>query len=110
MNLPKRITVDNADEQVLTYLKILLTKKGMEILPPEILADMLIDLYSRFESFLFLSVMQNMDPEKYQALDDYLITAPSPEKSMEFLRNNVNNIDEVLQNAMVEFEKIYLES
>lgn len=104
----KKIDLEKADKEVITYLELLLEKKKMTGLPEDILADMLMDLYIRFENFLFLSVMQKMDPQKYQKFDDFMETNPTPTESQNFLQNNVDDLGAVIRGAMAEFEDIYL--
>lgn len=106
----QKIDIEKADKEILTFLELLLTKKGMGGMPPDILADMLMDLYSRFENFLLLSVMQKMDPEKYAKFDAFLETNPAPEESQKFMEENVPNLREVVKDAMDEFAKIYLQN
>jgi hypothetical protein len=108
MNQLKKIDIDKADDRIVTYLESLLEKKGMGNLPPNILSDMILDLYDRFDSMLFLNVMRSMDPEKYQKFDEFLETKPGIEESSKFLHENVENLEQVLRDTMVEFESIYL--
>lgn len=108
--MPKKSTIDfeKADKEVLTYLELLLEKKGMGGMPSNILADMIMDLYGRFDHFLTLSVMQKMNPDAYKQFDGLLESDPTPEKTMEFMEKHVPNLQEVIKEAMEEFEKIYL--
>ena len=106
----QKIDIEKADSEVLTFLELLLAKKGMGGMPAELVADMLIDLYSRFENFLLLSVMQKMDPEKYANFDAFLETNPTPEDSQKFMEENVDNLSEAVRGAMDEFAKIYLQN
>jgi hypothetical protein len=108
MESNQKIDLEKTDKEALVYLELLLDKKGMSSLPGDILADMIMDLYSRFESFLFLSVMQSMEADKYQKFDEFLATNPSSDQSKKFLEENVENFPAVIRKAMDEFESIYL--
>lgn len=108
MKQNQKIDIAQADERIVTFLESLLERKGMGIMPPNILADMLMDLYIRFNNHILLSAMQKMDPEKYKLFDEFIESNPSPEKAQKFLEENVENLDEVMGESMKEFENIYL--
>lgn len=108
MTQRQKIDLEKVDNEVLTFLELLLAKKGMGGMPAELVADMLVDLHSRFENFILLSIMQKMDPEKYEKFDAFIETNPTPEESHKFLEENVENLKEVVKEAMDEFAKIYL--
>lgn len=108
MESNQKIDLEKADKGVITYLELLLEKKGMSSLPEDVLADMLLDLYPRFENFLFLSIMQSMEADKYRKFDEFLETNPDPEQSKKFLEENVENLSFVVRKAMDEFESVYL--
>lgn len=103
-----KIDFEKAQENILTYLKLLLEKKGMADLPPEIMANMLLDLHVRFNNFLFVSVMQGMKDDGYKKFDAFIESSPSLAKSTKFLQDNVENIGEITEKARNEFEQIYL--
>ncbi len=108
--MPKKPTIDfeKADKEVLTYLELLLEKKGMGGMPANILSDMIMDLYGRFDHFMTLSVIQKMKPDKYKEFDKLIESNSTPEKTMKFMEENVENLQEVIKEAMEEFEKVYL--
>jgi hypothetical protein len=108
MKITKRQTLDNADDQIVNYLKLLLEKKGMNILPPNLVADMLLDLYSRFEAYLLVSALEQIEPEKYAEFDALMEDEMDPDKGLEFIKNNLPNYKDVTMGAMAEFEKTYL--
>lgn len=108
MTQSQKIDIEKVDSEVLTFLELLLAKKGMGGMPAELVADMLVDLHSRFENFLLLSVMQKMDPENYAKSDAFIETNPAPEESQKFMEENVENLHEVVKESMDEFAKIYL--
>ena len=85
------LDIEKADKEIITYLELLLEKKGMDKLPSEILADMLMDLYPRFQNFLFLSVMQKMPAEKMDKFESFLESSPTPEESRKFMEENTEN-------------------
>ncbi|PIU07738.1 MAG: hypothetical protein COT31_03805 [Candidatus Moranbacteria bacterium CG08_land_8_20_14_0_20_34_16] len=103
-----KIDFKKAQEDILGYLKLLLEKKGMVNLPPEILSEMLLDLHSRFDNYLFASVMQGLNEEGYKKIDEFIESDPKTEELMKFLQDNVPEIDQLIENARGEFEKIYL--
>lgn len=104
----KKINLEKADKEIVVYIEMLLEKKGMDKLPPEILGDMLVDMYTRFQNFLFLSVMQKMDKDGYRKFDEFVESEPSPEEAQKFLQDNVENLQQVVREAMNEFENVYL--
>jgi|GEM_PF-2330384 len=108
MDQVQKIDIEKADERIVTYLEDLLERKGMGIMPPNILADMLMDLFGRFNNHILLSAMQKMDPEKYKLFDEFIESNPKTEEAQKFLEENVENLDEVVGESMKEFEKIYL--
>lgn len=108
MEPKQKLDLEKADNQIITYLEILINKKGLGSMPPEILKDMLMDLYPRFEKFLFLSAMQNLTEEGYKKMDAFIGKKPKPEKSMEFLKENIKDFPAVIEKAMNDFEDIYL--
>ncbi len=108
MDQIQKIDIEKADKRILTYLEDLLERKGMGIMPPNILADMLMDLYIRFNNHILLSAMQKMDPEKYKLFDEFIESNPTAEDAQKFLEENVENLDEVMGESMAEFEKVYL--
>lgn len=104
-----KIDYEKAQEDILSYLKLLLEKKGMGNLPSEILANMLVDLHIRFNNYLFVSVLQGLNGEGYKKIDEFLESDPTPEESTKFLQENVSGIDQLIEKAREEFERIYLE-
>jgi transcription elongation factor Elf1 len=98
----------NVDDEISSYLKSLLEKKGMGILPQEILDNMLVDLYSRFNNFLFLNIMKKIPKEKYKEFDHFRETQPTPKQSMDFMKNNVTNLNKFVEESFLDFEKIFL--
>lgn len=108
MDQKQKIDLEKADDRIVTYLEDLLERKGMGIMPPNLLADMLMDLYIRFNNIVFLSAMQKMEPEKYKLFDEFVESNPTPEDAHKFLEENVDDLDGVIGRAKAEFEKIYL--
>jgi len=96
------------EKSVLTYLEMLLEKKGMQDLPAEIFADMLVELYLRFEQLLFLSILQELDDDKFEMFQNFMQSEHSREESLKFLTQNSDNLDEIIRRTMREFESVYL--
>jgi hypothetical protein len=110
MKIIKRTDLNNADEQVLTYIKLLLQKKGMDIMPPDILADMILDLYGRFEAYLMVSLLNRIDPAKYAEFDEAVESEDQAARAVEFFKENLPDYNEAIMDAMADFEKTYLEA
>lgn len=104
----QQIDFEKYQKAVLVYLEMLLEKRGMQVLPGEIFADMILDLYLRFEQLLFLTILQEVDDEKFKQFESFMENDHSQEESLRFLTENVENLDEITGKAMREFESIYL--
>lgn len=109
MSQNQTATLEDQDKIILSYLRDLLKKKGVEETPEDILSDMIADLWIRFDRFIFLSVMQNLAPSDYEKFDEFLEKEPAKEEMMDFLKNNVDDLDGTIKQAMEDFEKVYLE-
>lgn len=109
MENSKQKNTGEIDDKIMTYLKALLEKKGMSGLPSEILADMLMDLYGKFEGYLLANVMEEMDDKTAEKFEAFIQSNPAKKESMKFLKENFANIQDVVKKSMLEFEKIYLE-
>lgn len=110
MEEPKREPLNPA---ISKFCMNLLSQKGMDDMPEEIKANMLMDLYSRFEQWLFLSVMQELDKDQLDKFDDFLAEQedkenPDPQETENFLMEQVPNYEEVLKRAMEDFSRTYL--
>lgn len=105
----EKIELEDNDKVVLFYLEELLRKKGVKKMPKEIFSDMINDLWIRFNQFIFLSVMQTLSSSDYEIFEDFLEKEPTKEEMMKFLKKNVINLEEVVKQAMIDFEKVYLQ-
>jgi len=103
-----KINLEQADENVMKFLTSLLEQKGMGILPDNLVIDMLMDLYSRFQSFLFVAVMNEMDENTLAKFNELLGNEASMEDSYVFFKANVPNMEEIIANTMNEFTNTYL--
>ncbi|MCU0679397.1 MAG: DUF5663 domain-containing protein [Planctomycetes bacterium] len=108
MQIPKRTNLNNTDDQFLTYIKLLLKKKGMDIMPPDILAEMMLDLYSRFEAHLLVGALRKIDPGKYEEFDRLVEGEDGAAKGLEFIKANLRDYQTVILEIMADFEKTYL--
>ncbi|HHX58823.1 MAG TPA: hypothetical protein GX706_03595 [Candidatus Moranbacteria bacterium] len=108
--MKQKLNLEQADEQIKAYLETLLIKKGMDDLPPEIMANMLVDLFSRFNDLLLLNVFKAIPEEKQADLDELLSGEPTEDEMDEFFRKNINNYDGVIAETMKEFERVFLGS
>ena len=104
----KKINLEDINQDLLDFFEALLEKKGMNKLPADLLADMIMDLYGRFNAFILVSVMGKMDPENYKKFDEFIETDPTPEQSQKFMEENVPNLPEVTKEAMADFSQVYL--
>ena len=108
MSQTQKPELEIQDKVILTYLEELIRKKGVKKMPEDILSDMVVDLWLRFDRFIFLSVMQTLSSGDHEKFDEFLEKEPNQEEMMDFLKNNVDNLEEVIKQAMEDFEKIYL--
>lgn len=103
-----KINLEQADENVLVFLKTLLEKKGMGVLPDNLVADMLLDLYTRFQNMLLLSIMNEMDTDTLSRFNDLMGEGAEMEESYKFFKENVPNMEEIVVDTMEEFSEVYL--
>lgn len=104
----QKIQLETQNKIILIYLENLIRRKGVVRMPEAIFSDMVTDLFVRFNKFLFLSVMQTLSASDYEKFEDFLEKDASLEEMFDFLKNNVSNLDEVIDQGMADFEKIYL--
>lgn len=94
--------------EVTAFLERLLDDGGMRELEPDVRAQMLEDLRLRFQNKLFAAVVMKLPERELPALDE-LITAKTPAPQIqEFLRTRIENLDQVMADAMIEFRKLYV--
>ena len=103
-----KINLEQADENVLKFLTALLEQKGMGVLPDALIADMLLDLYTRFQNLLLISIMNEMDTETLSKFNDLVGEGAEMEKSYKFFKKYVPNMKEITIRAMDEFSGVYL--
>jgi len=102
------INLEQADKNVLEFLTKLLEKKGMGVLPDNLVADMLLDLFIRFQNFLLLSVMNEMDTETLAQFNELIGEGGDFDESLAFFKDKVLNLEEIVAKTMEEFAKTYL--
>ncbi len=79
-------------------------------LMPEMREEQLQQLYVRFDRFLTITIIENMDPsflDKFMQMNEQNRT---PQEIEAFLRNAIPNVEEVMTDAHTEFRKIYLDA
>lgn len=103
-----KINLEQADANVLEFLTMLLEKKGMGVLPDNLAADMLMDLFGRFQNFLLLSVMNEMDEKTLAKFNELMGEGADMNESYAFFKANVAGIEEIVIRTMDEFAKTYL--
>lgn len=106
--MKQKLNLIQADEQVMFYLKTLLERKGLGDLSPEILANMLMDLFTRFNDLLLTNFFKAVSAEKQAALDELLAGEPKEHQVNEFVRENIADYDKVIADTMREFEAVFL--
>lgn len=104
----QKTQLEPQDKIILVYLENLIRRKGVKEMPEAIFSDMVTDLWVRFNKFLFLSVMQTLSSSDYEKFEDFLEKDSSMEEMLDFLKNNVENLEEVIDQGMANFERVYL--
>lgn len=109
MKMKNKFEKEKIDPNVLTFLELLLEKAGMSDLPEDILANMLADLYVRFINFTMTNIVSSLTKEQVIEFEEFLSKNPDEYDVEYYLKNNLSNFPELIQNNMKEFEKTYLE-
>ena len=66
------------------------------------------DLYGRLENFLLTSFIQAMPNDAADKFDELMNSTPDQADVQNFLRQNIENIDQVSAGALLEFKDVYL--
>lgn len=103
-----KLNLEQVDAEVVKFLTNLLEKKGMGILPENIVADMLMDLFTRFQSALLISVMNEMDEETLTKFNELMGEGADVDESFKFFKESVPNMEKIIAKTMEEFSKTYL--
>jgi len=103
-----KINLEQADAKVLDFLTMLLEEKGMGTLPDNLVADMLMDLFTRFQNFLLLSVMKELDEKTLAKFNELIGEGGDLDKSFAFFEDNVPNMEKIVTRTMEEFARVYL--
>lgn len=93
--------------EIRKYLQSLLIEGGSDILPGDIQADILYDLYVRFIDYLMANVAKALPEEKYYEFQEMLETEVSQAKIEEYIKANID-YSRVMRETFDEFRKIYL--
>jgi hypothetical protein len=105
-----KINLEQADARILEFLTMLLEKKGVGTLPDEIVADMLLDLFTRFQNLFLLSITKTLSPEALIEFDKIISVGLESESVQNFLKTHIPDLEGLLTKTMNEFAETYLNS
>lgn len=94
-------------KEVSKFLRLLMIEKGNDKLPANIQADIMYDLYVRYNNFLTVGFLREMDPETEDEFGK-LIEEKATEKEIDtFLRSRID-YSKVVKEVTADFRNIFL--
>lgn len=94
-------------KSILKFLQGLIIEKGHDNLPANIQADILLDLYTRYNDYLTVGFLNAMDDQTRDNFNKLLENNPKQEEIMEFFKENID-YKKVVKETTEEFRNIYL--
>ena len=101
--------MENQSLSIDDFINRLVAEKGFEDVDDEVRDQIKNDLRDRVEDRINATILQHMPPEKLEEMDKMLESA-GPQEIQSFCRENIENLDEVIAQALVEFRSTYLKS
>lgn len=89
------------------YVQALMIEKGNDIMPADIQAEMMNDLYTRFGDYLMVNLAKAMDKESSYQFEDMLSNQNPSEEIINFVKEKTD-FKKVVQETCDEFKDIYL--
>ncbi len=96
-----------AEEKLREFATNLVKQKNFQGLDGETFNNLVDDVYDRLEERVNAVIMANLPPEKLEDLDK-LMESGSKEELSDFCEKNVPNLQNVITEALVEFQKTYM--
>lgn len=96
-------------EEIRIFLEGILEDANMVIADDEVRETMITELFMRLDKFLVSRVIQYLPQDKLDEFMEMDKSQVSVEKTYEFLKQNLPNIEEVFATAFEEFREVYLE-
>jgi arginyl-tRNA--protein-N-Asp/Glu arginylyltransferase len=93
--------------EIKEYVQGLMLEKGNEVMPADIQAEMMYDLYTRFNDYLMVNLAKSMDEEGFYEFDRMVAEQEPPQKIAQFVREKTD-LKQVVNETCDEFRKIYL--
>ncbi len=88
------------------FLEACLWEKGIKDIDPKVKEDMILDLAPRLQDWLWQAVFSRMPEE---ALPEWKnLEKNDSETIWNFFRAKLPNLDQIMEDAMVEFKNIYV--
>lgn len=83
---------------------------GQENVDEKLREQMFPEMEEQFQIFINEKYLENMSPEAGQKYLQLLQSQPNLHEVQEFLENNIENLQTVIQNAAADFANMYLEA
>lgn len=98
------------DQTIHDFLVETLHLAGQTDLPKDIEEVLVQDLYTRLEDRLVLTASQHLTDSQQQELLDMPDDQKTGEFMTEYLKKNIANYEEVIAQAMLDFQNVYVEA
>lgn len=101
--------MENQSLSIDDFVNRLVNEKGFDEVEDEVRDQIKTDLRDRVEDRINATILQNLPPEKLEEMDK-LLENGGPQEIQSFCRENIENLDEVIAQALVDFRNTYLKS
>jgi len=82
---------------------------GLTIVDPDIMDEMIVQLYTRFDKFLIGEIAEYLPREKLEEFAKIVEKNPTAEQVRDYLLKNLPNAQDVFTVAFAKFRDLYLE-
>lgn len=89
------------------FMDKLLQEKQLPELSPEVMAEMKSDLMSRVEDRINAQLIASMNPDQLAAFTN-LLEEDNDQKTQEYLKSNIPDLENVVATALLNFRNTYL--
>jgi iron-sulfur cluster repair protein YtfE (RIC family) len=89
------------------YVQALMIEKGNDIMPADIQAEMMHDLYTRFGDYLMVNLSKSMEKEASYQFEDMLSNQDPSEEVINFIKEKTD-FEKVVKETCDEFREIYI--
>jgi hypothetical protein len=90
------------------FVERLVTEKKFENIDPEVMDQIKLDLLGRVEDRINATILEHLPPEKLAEFNKLLDGLNNENEIQLFCQNNIENLDEVIAEALVSFRSTYL--